>query len=197
MNLNNKISILMPIYNEEKFIIQSLNSILRQSYENFELVIIDDFSTDNSYSICEKFAKSDSRVILRRNIDKGKVSAFNLGYSISTGNIFCSVHGDDYILEESLEKRVSLLLSHINDYAASACRIQTISEEEKFNNVIIPKNKNLGTFFGPSIMYTKKIAEKIYPIPEILPAEDKWQVLCIKTFAQNIFHISWLLFKIE
>ena len=49
------ISILMPVYNEEKFIIKSINSILDQSYKNFELIIIDDFSTDNSYQICKDF----------------------------------------------------------------------------------------------------------------------------------------------
>ena len=68
MNSDHKLSILMPVYNEEKFIIKSINSILDQSYKNFELIIIDDFSTDNSYQICKDFSEKDCRVILRKNI---------------------------------------------------------------------------------------------------------------------------------
>ena len=59
------------------------------------------------------------------------------------------------------------------------------SKDSRFDGVVTPRDKNKGTFIGASIMYTKKIAQKIYPIPETLPSEDKWQVLCIDNLNKN------------
>ena len=68
-----KVSILMPIFNEECFLRESIESVLGQSYEDFELIIIDDFSTDQSYLIAEEYSFKDSRIKLIRNLKKGKV----------------------------------------------------------------------------------------------------------------------------
>ena len=71
-----KVSILMPIFNEEAFLKESIESVLEQSYKNIELIIIDDFSTDKSYSLAEQYSLKNSRIRLIRNLKKGKVSAF-------------------------------------------------------------------------------------------------------------------------
>ena len=117
-----------------------------------------------------------------------------MAYSISTGSFFCSVHGDDYIPKQSFEKRISPLLLFGNDYAASACKIQMFSKDSRFDGVITPRDKNKGTFIGASIMYTKKIAQKIYPIPKTLPSEDRWQGLCIENLNKNTFHVPEVLY---
>ena len=194
MKENKKLSILMPVYNEEKYISQAINSILNQSYKNFELIIVDDFSTDNSYNICKKFASQDDRIKLSKNNKKGKVFAFNLAYTLSKGIIFCSVHGDDRIPRKSFEKRIKPLIPLYNDLVSSVCKIQTISNIDNFNNIITPRSKNLGAFLGGTIMYTRKIADIIYPIPIKLASEDKWQVLCIENFTNNICHIPEILY---
>jgi glycosyltransferase involved in cell wall biosynthesis len=60
----NKISVIMPVYNTEKYLEEAIESILTQTFKNFEFIIIDDFSSDNSYKICIKYAKKDKRLKL-------------------------------------------------------------------------------------------------------------------------------------
>jgi len=62
-----KISVIMPVYNTEKYCGQAIESILSQSFEDFEFIIIDDFSNDNSYDICKKYSEKDTRIKLYRN----------------------------------------------------------------------------------------------------------------------------------
>jgi glycosyltransferase involved in cell wall biosynthesis len=65
--MNPKISVIMPVYNTEKYLPESIESILNQSFKDFEFIIIDDCSTDDSYKICEEYSKKDNRVKLYRN----------------------------------------------------------------------------------------------------------------------------------
>jgi len=65
--MNPKVSVIMPVYNTEKYLSEAIKSILNQSYRDFEFIIVDDFSTDTSYKICEEYAKKDDRIRLYRN----------------------------------------------------------------------------------------------------------------------------------
>ena len=67
MEIDNKISVILPVYNSEEYIRESITSILNQTYKNFELIIIDDGSTDNSKEICKNFSKKDNRIIFIDN----------------------------------------------------------------------------------------------------------------------------------
>ena len=102
-----KVSILMPIFNEEAFLKESIESVLEQSYKNVELIIIDDFSTDKSYSLAEQYSLKNSRIRLIRNLKKGKVSAFNLGFEKSSGDFICFFAGDDIMHKDSIINRLS------------------------------------------------------------------------------------------
>ena len=103
MNKENiKFSIIVPAYNIKDYIERCLNSILSQNYKNFEIIIVNDGSTDNCEKICKKYAKKDARIkyILKEN--GGLSSARNEGIKYATGDYIWFVDGDDYIKEESL-----------------------------------------------------------------------------------------------
>ena len=92
---NNFISVVFPIYNASMFIDESIESILNQSYENFELILINDGSTDNSLEKCEKFSKSDSRIKIINNSHQGLTKSLNDGIKISSGKYIARQDADD------------------------------------------------------------------------------------------------------
>ncbi len=101
------VSIIVPIYNAEKYISRCVESILAQSYHDFELILIDDGSTDFSLGLCKAFVQKDSRVRVIHQINQGVSSARNLGIKHAHGEYIGFVDIDDYIDKEMLKKMVS------------------------------------------------------------------------------------------
>lgn len=92
-----KISVIIPVFNAEKTIEKCLNSVLVQDFSDFELLLIDDGSSDKSFSLCERFSKSDDRVISIKRENSGAASTRNFGMSRASGEYFCFIDSDDYI----------------------------------------------------------------------------------------------------
>lgn len=104
-----KVSIIIPVYNSEKYIEKTLQSVLAQTYENIEVIVIDDGSTDKSGEIVEKIAKSDGRIQYFRIENGGPGNARNVGMSKATGEYIGFCDGDDVIKPDMYEKLVSYL----------------------------------------------------------------------------------------
>jgi glycosyltransferase involved in cell wall biosynthesis len=100
---NPLVSVLVANYNYARFIGEAIQSVLDQTYGNFEVVICDDGSTDNSVEVIEGFARRDSRVHLVRKANGGMGSALSAAYRASNGEIICLLDSDDYYLPEKLE----------------------------------------------------------------------------------------------
>lgn len=92
-----KISIIVPIFNSEKYIERCVSSILSQSYKNFELLLVDDGSTDGSGAICDNFSEIDNRVQVYHNPNKGVSESRNFGLEIATGKWCCFIDSDDWV----------------------------------------------------------------------------------------------------
>ena len=106
MNQNNKqigISVIVPVYNSEKYLPTAIESIQKQTYKNFELILVNDGSTDNSESICRKYETSDSRIVLYNKENGGLCSARNLGISKAHGILLLFMDNDDEITNNALE----------------------------------------------------------------------------------------------
>ncbi len=104
------ISVVMPVFNSQGFLEEAVRSILGQSYTDFELLVIDDSSTDDSYRIAEKISKIDSRVrVLRNKYKKGIVGALNFGLANSKGKYIARMDSDDISRRDRFEKQVNLL----------------------------------------------------------------------------------------
>lgn len=105
------ISIIIPVYNGEKYLRPCLDSMLQQTYTNWELILVDDGSTDNSPSICDEYAKlSRISVIHRKN--GGQAIARNEGLSIAKGEFVSFVDCDDWFEKDMYESMIKTVLSY-------------------------------------------------------------------------------------
>ena len=98
-----QISVIVPVYNVEKYLTQCIESILSQTYQEFELLLIDDGSEDNSGSICDHYSNIDSRVHVFHKENGGVSSARNMGIEHAKGEWVCFVDSDDWIDKDTFE----------------------------------------------------------------------------------------------
>jgi glycosyltransferase involved in cell wall biosynthesis len=97
-NETKKVSVIIPVYNVEKYISKCLDSVIGQAYKNLEIICINDGSSDRSFSILNEYAKNDSRIkIVNHDKNRGLASARNTGLDLSTGDYVASVDSDDWI----------------------------------------------------------------------------------------------------
>ena len=102
--MNKLISIIVPVYNGEQYIRRCVDSILNQTFTDFELILVDDGSTDNSPIICDDYANHDSRVRVIHKANGGVSSARNTGLSsINGGEYVAFIDVDDYVVNTYLE----------------------------------------------------------------------------------------------
>lgn len=106
------VSVITPVYNVEMYLDTCIKSILRQSFSDFELILIDDGSTDNSLSICSAYANKDRRIHVLTQTNHGQAFARNRGIDYSHGDYLAFVDSDDYIHPQYLEILVSNLKKH-------------------------------------------------------------------------------------
>lgn len=114
-----KVSIIIPVYNVENYVERCILSICNQSYKNIEIIVIDDGSTDNSGSICQKLSLKDNRIVLIHKKNEGVSNARNNGLSLAKGKYILFVDGDDYIGEEYVSKMVNLIKTSKTECAIS------------------------------------------------------------------------------
>jgi len=120
------ISIIVPVYNVEAYLPKCLDSIINQTYENLEIIIVNDGSTDNSPQICEEYAKRYSRIKLLHKKNGGLSSARNAGLDIANGEYIGFVDSDDYI-----EKNMYLeMLTSLKEYSANLVICSYFSDGE-------------------------------------------------------------------
>lgn len=105
------ISVIVPVYNVEKYLRECIDSVLRQTYTNFELILVDDGSKDLSKNICEEYARNDSRIKVLEKENGGASSARNLGMTVAEGEYIYFLDSDDWIVEEAFEKLLEIIES--------------------------------------------------------------------------------------
>ena len=146
-------SVIVPIYNIEKYIEQCILSIINQTFTNFELILVDDGSPDGCPQICDEYAVSDSRIKVIHKENGGIVSARQAGVDVATGEYIVCVDGDDWINPEYLSKFVEV----INQYSPDvACCGAIWAYEDKETRM--PPRVNLGYYDR------KRIENEIFPI---------------------------------
>ena len=121
-----KISVLMSVYNGEFYLRQSVESILCQTFSDFELIIIDDCSTDTTWKSLSEYADRDLRIILLQNKENmGVTKSLNRGLAVAQGEYVARQDGDDVSLPERFEKQVALLDNH-PEFVLASCNLELI-----------------------------------------------------------------------
>lgn len=103
---NYKISVIIPVYNVEKYLKRCLDSVINQAYKNLEIILVDDGSTDNSLKILKQYSQKDARVKILTQKNKGAAIARNFGLSIATGKYVIFLDSDDYFETTLIKKSV-------------------------------------------------------------------------------------------
>lgn len=127
-----KISVVVPIYNVEKYLERCINSIINQTYKNLEIILVDDGSTDNSGKIADKYKKIDSRIKVIHKTNGGLSDARNKGIRIASGKYISFIDSDDYIAEDMISYLYKLIKD--NNSEISICNFQQFSSIEEIND---------------------------------------------------------------
>lgn len=150
-----KVSIIIPVFNMEKYLETCLNSVVLQTYRNLEILLIDDGSIDNSRIICEKFQAQDERINYFRQANLGVSSARNIGIDHATGEFIYFLDSDDFIPLYTIETLIEELKMSNSDIVSTSYKY--VSEAADLNCEIAKKDFS---FFqdGKSCIYRQKVS---------------------------------------
>lgn len=156
--MNDKISIIVPVYNVEEYLVECLDSLINQTYKNIEIILVNDGSKDNSPKICDDYARKDNRIKVIHKENGGVSSARNTGIKNASGKYICFVDSDDIVLKcyvsrmyEQIKKyKVKYVIfghsknySIIEENSKIKYNIHLINKEsKKFSNLIIREKIN-------------------------------------------------------
>lgn len=174
---NDLISIIIPVYKVEKYLEKCIESVLKQTYTNLQIILVDDGSPDNCGKICDEYAKKDPRIEVIHKVNGGLSDARNVGIAKAKGKYIGFVDSDDYIKEDMYEILINLIKEY--DADVSICNlydvidgkeyirnnedgIQEYSRLEILKEVLLDKNIQS---YAWNKLYKKKLFDEIkYPI---------------------------------
>ena len=156
---NELVSIIVPVYNTEEYIRQCLDSILNQTYQNFECLLINDGSSDNSADICREYVAKDTRFRYFEKENGGVSSARNLGIERSEGAYITFVDSDDWVDSDYLEVLYSALIEEQADIAVSTYKKFNISD-------------NCWYFHSFQVKYDRKVFTNVELINELVDLDS-------------------------
>ncbi len=180
------VSVIMPNYNKGEFLESSVKSILTQTHQNLELIVIDDGSTDKSSEILLKYSYIDQRVKVKLLNHVGKINAINLGVSLAKGNYIKLFGSDDILYNDAIKKLIINIKDH--DLVIHNCSIRDIKKGiilkkfVKFDKYVKINIERVIDGLGlPSGLYFMKseILKLIFPIPKDATYEDWYIMLMI------------------
>ena len=157
-----KISVIVPIYNVAKYLPTCLNSIINQTYQNLEIILIDDGSTDNSGKIADQYAQKDPRIKVIHQPNQGQSTARNIGIQLAKGDYIGFIDGDDEVKPTFIE---SLFSAYDQNTSLSVCgihykRLKSKSAEDVYINPIRSQHKN--ETYQAYILYLLAIDGRMY-----------------------------------
>ena len=181
---NNTVSIIMPAHNSADFIKESIDSVLAQTYKDWELIVIDDGSTDNTYSIVQECALTDSRIVLLKNEKNiGAARTRNKGLEKASGRYIAFLDSNDLWFPQKLEKQLAFMQK--NGYAFTFSSYQQITVTGLKKRIIHAKKQMTGdqilgdTSIGCLTVMLDKNIFGDFTMPNICHMEDNatWQKL--------------------
>lgn len=165
-----KISVLMPVYNAEKYLDQAIVSILAQSFKDFEFIIVDDLSTDSSLEIIRRHAKNDKRIVILENKKNLNISrSLTRGLQIAKADLVARMDADDWSFPDRLEHQYNFMTQHpqvvVSGGTIITCDadLQPVGSRRynKTDRAIRDKLFRYSPFAHPALIYRKEIVDKV------------------------------------
>ena len=173
------ISIVIPVYNAEKYLEQCLNSIQNQTYKNFEVILVNDGSMDHSESICMDFVKVDTRFKYFTKVNGGASSARNFGLDYVLGDFITFIDADDWVDENHLEVLINNIKENNSDMAVSS-----IKKFDSSNNFYFRMYSNQEKYL---LNYNKLNREEFLVIlPKLIHASNSYKIAVSKLFKKEL-----------
>ena len=170
MNEKPLISVIVPVYNVEKYLRKCLESIINQTYKNLQIILVNDGSTDSSLSICKEYENIDNRIIVIDKENEGPAIARNVGLDSADGDFIAFVDSDDWILENMYEVLLEKQAIHNADMTVCG-KLNYYEKTDSFvsgnlfeNDVYCEKEEAIGILMLKSVapwnkLYRKKLFE--------------------------------------
>ena len=175
------VSIVVPVYNAEKYLEQCLNSIQNQSYKNFEVILVNDGSMDHSESICKSFVEGDSRFRYFLKSNGGASAARNFGLDHVRGDFITFIDADDWVDENHLEVLVNNIRENNSDMAVSS-----IKKFDSSNNFYFRVYSNQEKYL---LNYNKLNREEFLVIlPKLILANNSYKISVCKLFKKELVY---------
>ena len=197
MSEDSLISIAMCSYNGERFIKEQIDSILYQTYSNFELIITDDCSSDKTIEIIKNYQENDKRIKLYQNeTNLGFVKNFEKSISLCTGDYIALADQDDIWKKDKLKTFIENIGENVLIYSDALLIDEHASSMEK---ELIRPDKDLisgsnnrafileNCISGNTLMFKKELVEQILPIPDDISFHDRWIAFVASTYGSIIF----------
>ncbi|MBQ7288602.1 MAG: glycosyltransferase [Clostridia bacterium] len=172
---NPLITVIVPVYKVEPYLERCVKSVINQTYENLEIILVDDGSPDNCGNMCDAFAKQDPRIRVVHKENGGLSSARNAGLDVATGKYIGFVDSDDWIEPDMYAQLYSLLSLHNVKIAACGFRCDFPSGKTVYINRDYPANKEIEVF------------SKTDALRELILARKITNSVCDKLFEKSLF----------
>lgn len=196
--MNELVSIVLPVYNGEKYLRESIDSVLGQTYKNLELIVVDDCSTDSTPEIVKEYAEKDSRVAYYRNPQNLKLpKSLNQGFRLSKGNYLTWTSDDNRYRKNAIEVLVNEIKANDCNFVFTAfCRID--ENGNKVDEIIFDDNIAemipVRNVVGASFMYTRMVYESVGEYDENLFLTedfDYWQRIYARFGAKYLSNMTY------
>ena len=182
---NKLVSIIVPVYNVEKYLPKCVDSLINQTYKNVEIILVDDGSTDQSGNICDTYLEKDNRIVVLHKKNGGLSDARNFGIEHAKGDYYSFVDSDDYLKEQTIEYLVDA--AENNDCQISVCNMIRFYDDgtnDVFykpcnNQVILENNDRFQTLSQPSVcnkLFKKELFDGV-KFPYRKYYEDTYEIL--------------------
>ena len=205
-----KVSILLPVYNGEQFLKGAIESILSQTFTDFEFIIMDDGSTDGTSAILDHYQRLDDRIHIHHHEHQGLIASLNRGCHIARGKYLARMDADDVSVSERLDRQVEHLETH-PEIGVLGCGVQVIDGDgKKILTFQFPAEHgvlrfrlcfyNALTFAHPAVMMRRELLKRVGGYnPDMVHSEDYelWSRLCGLTRLSNLRDVLFYLRKHE
>lgn len=201
MNKNKLVSVVLPTYNGSKFIRESIDSVIAQTYTNWELIIVNDCSTDDTLDIINEYVQKDSRIRVISNSTNMKLPAsLNIGFEDAKGEYYTWTSDDNIYHHDALEYMVDFLDNN-TIYDLVCCDYELIEENGEFRQIhselyphkFVELSRN--AVVGACFLYTKEIAKKVGKYSETTFGAEDYDYWCRLALIGNIYFSDKVLYK--